>query len=129
MGAGAMTNKEVPPDHSSNQPQEHPPERLPDNSPANPAETQAVKSMPSALANPNLRLYFGGQVVSMIGTWMQQMALSWLIYRLTNSTYMLGVVAFASQAPTFLLTPFAGIVADRVNRKRLVIITQSLAML
>ena len=87
------------------------------------------KVAPRALANPNLRLYFAGQVVSMIGTWMQQMALSWLIYRLTNSAYMLGLVAFASQAPTFLLTPFAGIIADRVNRKRLVIITQSLAML
>jgi MFS family permease len=87
------------------------------------------KSAPRALANPNLRLYFAGQVVSMIGTWMQQMALSWLIYRLTDSTFMLGLVAFASQAPTFLLTPFAGIVADRVNRKKLVIITQSLAML
>ena len=81
-----------------------------------------------ALANPNLRLYFAGQVVSMIGTWMQQMALSWLIYRLTNSTYMLGLVAFASQAPSFLLTPFAGIVADKVNRKKLVIVTQTLAM-
>lgn len=87
-----------------------------------------AKSAPRALSNPNLRLYFAGQVVSMIGTWMQQMALSWLIYRLTNSTYMLGLVAFASQAPAFLLTPFAGIVADRVNRKKLVIITQSLAM-
>ena len=64
----------------------------------------------------------------MIGTWMQQMALSWLIYRLTNSTYMLGLVAFAGQAPSFLLTPFAGIVADRVNRKKLVIVTQTLAM-
>jgi len=88
-----------------------------------------MPAAPKALANPNLRLYFAGQIVSMIGTWMQQMALSWLIYRLTNSAYMLGVVAFASQAPTFLLTPFAGIVADRVNRKRLVIITQSFAML
>ncbi len=65
----------------------------------------------------------------MIGTWMQQMALSWLIYRLTNSTYMLGAVAFASQAPTFLLTPFAGIVADRVDRKKMVIATQTLAMI
>lgn len=86
-------------------------------------------SSASALANPNLRLYFAGQVVSMIGTWMQQMALSWLIYRLTDSTFMLGLVAFASQAPSFLLTPFAGIVADRVNRKKMVILTQTLAMI
>ena len=89
---------------------------------------QVLVANPRALDNPNLRLYFAGQVISMIGTWMQQMALSWLIYRLTNSTYMLGLVAFAGQAPSFLLTPFAGIVADRVNRKRLVIITQTLAM-
>ena len=76
----------------------------------------------------NLQLYFSGQIVSMIGTWMQQMALSWLIYRLTNSAFMLGVVGFASQAPALLLTPFAGIVADRVNRHRLIIITQTLSL-
>ena len=88
-----------------------------------------AKIPPKALDNPNLRLYFGGQIVSLIGTWMQQMALSWLIYRLTNSAYMLGVVGFASQAPTFLITPFGGIIADRVNRKKLVLCTQTLAMI
>ena len=82
-----------------------------------------------AIDNPNLRLYFAGQIVSLIGTWMQQMALSWLVFRLTNSVYMLGVVGFASQAPTFLLTPFAGILADRVNRKKMVLCTQTLAMI
>jgi MFS family permease len=83
----------------------------------------------SVWKNSNLRLYFGGQIVSMIGTWMQQMALSWLVFRMTNSVTMLGVVAFATQAPTFFVTPFAGIVTDRVQKHRLVLITQCLAML
>jgi MFS family permease len=83
----------------------------------------------SVLKNRNLRLYFGGQLISMIGTWMQQMALSWLVYRLTNSAYMLGVIGFATMAPSILLTPIAGMVADRTNRHRLVIITQILAMI
>jgi MFS family permease len=65
----------------------------------------------------------------MVGTWMQQMAMSWLIYRLTNSAAMLGVIGFASQVPSLFLMPFAGIVADRVNRHRLVIIIQILFML
>jgi len=82
-----------------------------------------------AWRNPNLRLYFGGQVISMIGTWMQQMALSWLVYRLTNSMTMLGVVAFATQAPSLFMTPIAGMVADRVNKHRLVIATQIFAMI
>ncbi len=82
-----------------------------------------------AWQNPNLRLYFGGQIISMIGTWMQQMALSWLAYRLTNSLTILGLMAFMTQAPAFFVTPFAGIVTDRVQKHRLVIITQALAML
>jgi MFS family permease len=81
----------------------------------------------SALKNRNLQLYFGGQVISMIGTWMQQMALSWLIYRLTNSAFMLGMVGFASQVPALFLTPYAGIIADRTNRHRLILATQILA--
>ncbi|HEY9774263.1 MAG TPA: MFS transporter [Planktothrix sp.] len=82
----------------------------------------------AALKNRNLQLYFGGQVISQVGTWMQQMALSWLIYRLTGSTVMLGVIGFTSQAPSLFLSPFAGIVADRVNRHRLYMITQTLCM-
>jgi MFS family permease len=81
-----------------------------------------------ALRNPNLRLYFAGQIISYVGTWMQQMALSWLVFRLTNSATMLGVIGFATQAPSFLLAPFAGILADRVNRHKLVLVTQILAM-
>jgi MFS family permease len=76
--------------------------------------------------NRNLQLYFSGQTVSLIGTWVQQLALGWLVYRLTNSTFMLGLMGFTSQAPALFVTPFAGIVADRVNRHRLILITQSL---
>ncbi len=79
--------------------------------------------------NKNLQLYFGGQVISLIGTWMQQMALSWLVYRLTNSPFMLGVIACTSQLPSLLLTPVAGIIADRANRHHLILLTQTLAML
>jgi len=65
----------------------------------------------------------------LIGTWMQQIAMSWLVYRLTNSTVLLGVVGFASQIPIFILPPFIGVFADRWNKRRFVIIIQSLAML
>jgi len=85
--------------------------------------------MKTAWQNKNLQLYFAGQVVSLVGTWMQQMAMSWLIYRLTNSPFMLGFVGFASQAPSLFLAPFAGIVADHTNRHRLLLITQTLCML
>jgi MFS family permease len=97
--------------------------------PAVPQPLQNQDYRLSVLSNRNLQLYFGGQIISMLGTWMQQMALSWLIYRMTNSSFVLGLVGFASQAPSLLCTPFAGIVADRVNRHRLVITTQTLAML
>lgn len=81
-----------------------------------------------ALRTRNYRLYFFGQGVSLIGTWMQQVALSWLIYRITNSEFLLGLTAFASQIPTFILTPLAGAIADRVNRHKLLIVTQILGM-
>ncbi len=81
------------------------------------------------LSNRNLQLYFPGQFISMLGTWTQQMAMSWLIYRMTDSSAMLGLVGFTSQVPTLILTPFAGIVIDRVNRHRLLITTQMLSMI
>jgi MFS family permease len=68
-------------------------------------------------------------MISLMGTWMQQIAMSWLVYRLTNSSFLLGIVGFASQIPTFFLTPFAGVLIDRWNRHRILIITQTLAML
>ncbi|MDD5746386.1 MAG: MFS transporter [Candidatus Omnitrophica bacterium] len=81
-----------------------------------------------ALHYKNYRLFFSGQVISLIGTWMQQVALSWLVYRLTNSALLLGVVGFFSQLPGLLFTVFAGVIADRYNRHRMLIVTQSLAM-
>lgn len=87
------------------------------------------KWMVRALRSRNYRLYFGGQGLSLIGTWMQRIAMSWLVYRLTGSTLLLGVVGFASQIPTFILAPFAGVLADRADRRKVIIVTQTLAML
>ena len=80
-----------------------------------------------ALRHRNYRLFFGGQGVSLVGTWMQMVALSWLVYRLTNSALLLGLVGFAGQLPTFLFTSFAGVLADRWNRLRFLIVIQSLS--
>lgn len=82
-----------------------------------------------ALRSRNFRLFFAGQSISLIGTWMQRIAMSWLVYRLTHSALLLGVAGFAGQIPTFLLAPFAGVLADRWNRHRTLIVTQTLAML
>ncbi len=81
-----------------------------------------------ALSSRNYRLFFTGQGISLIGTWMQSIAMSWLVYRLTGSTLLLGVVGFASQIPSFVFTPFAGVLADRWNRHHILVVTQSLAM-
>jgi MFS family permease len=82
-----------------------------------------------ALRYRNYRLFFGGQVVSLVGTWITTTATNWLVYRLTGSAVLLGTVAFASQLPSFLLGPFAGIIVDRVNRHRLLVVTQTISML
>jgi MFS family permease len=82
-----------------------------------------------ALRHRNFRLYFYGQGISLIGTWMTRLATSWLVYRLTGSTFLLGVVGFAGQIPTFLLGPVAGVWADRWDRRRVLIVTQWLAAL
>ena len=82
-----------------------------------------------ALRHRNFRLFFSGQLVSLIGTWMQTVALSWLVYRLTGSSALLGLVNFASQIPVFLLSPVGGVVADRHSRHRVVIATQTASML
>jgi len=82
-----------------------------------------------ALRNRNYRLFFGGQSVSLIGTWMTRIATSWLVFRLTKSALLLGVVGFAGQIPTFLLAPFAGVWVDRLSRHRVLVVTQVLAML
>ncbi len=82
-----------------------------------------------ALRSRNYRLFFSGQLVSLIGTWMTSIATSWLVYRLTGSALLLGLVNFAGQIPAALLTPFAGIYVDRWNRHRLIVWTQALSML
>src|SRR5512135_1593453 len=93
-------------------------------------ETEArLRVLLRALRSRNYRLFFAGQSVSLVGTWMQQVAMSWLVYRLSGSAFLLGVVGFASQIPTFLLAPVAGVLADRWDRRRLLIGTQALAML
>ena len=81
-----------------------------------------------ALRHRNYRLYFGGQLVSLVGTWMQQIAMSWLAYRLTDSVLVLGLVGFAGQIPVLVFAPFGGMWSDRVNRRRILIATQSAAM-
>jgi MFS family permease len=82
-----------------------------------------------ALGSRNYRLFFMGQGLSLIGTWMSQTALIWLVYHLTNSAFLLGVVGFAQQIPNFLLSPFAGVLVDRWNRQQTLIATQALSML
>ncbi len=82
-----------------------------------------------ALRHRNFRLFFGGQSISLIGTWMTRIATAWLVYRLTKSALLLGTVSFAGQIPTFLLAPFAGVFVDRLNRRTVLIWTQTLAML
>lgn len=82
-----------------------------------------------AFKHRNYRLFFGGQCVSLVGTWMQSVALSWLVYRLTGSPLLLGVTGFASQAPALLLVPFTGVAADRFDRRRIMLCTQFLSML
>jgi MFS family permease len=85
--------------------------------------------MGRALKHRNFRLFFAGQTISLIGTWLTQVAASWLVYGLTNSALLLGVASFASQAPTFFLSPVAGVWVDRMDRHRVLLTTQSLAML
>jgi len=81
-----------------------------------------------ALRHSNFRLFFGGQSISLIGTWMTRIATAWLVYRLTKSALLLGTVSFVGQIPTFLLAPFAGVLVDRLNRRQVLIWTQTLAM-
>src|SRR6202140_1115772 len=81
-----------------------------------------------SLRHRNFRLFFGGQIISLVGTWMQTVAEAWLVYRLTGSSVLLGVLGFVSQIPIFLLSPLAGLAADRWPRRRVVIATQTASM-
>lgn len=99
-------------------------------------EAALAKAVPSrfattlrALRHRNFQLFFGGQLISLIGTWMQSVAQAWLVYRLTGSALLLGTVGFSSQFPVFLVAPIGGITADRVNRRHLVIATQTASMI
>ncbi|WP_225307184.1 MFS transporter [Adhaeribacter soli] len=96
---------------------------------ATPAPESKISAMFRALKYRNYRLFFMGQGVSLIGTWMQQVALSWLVYRLTDSVFLLGILGFASQIPSFLLGPFAGVVSDRRNKHRILLATQTLSLI
>jgi MFS family permease len=81
-----------------------------------------------ALRYRNFRLFFAGQSISLIGTWMTRIATAWLVYRLTKSSLLLGTVSFAGQIPTFLFAPFAGVLVDRLDRRRVLVWTQVAAM-
>jgi MFS family permease len=88
-----------------------------------------VAFMLRAFAYPNYRLFFGGQIVSLIGSWISMTATSWLVYRLTGSAMALGVVGFAGQFPGFVMGPFAGAFLDRWDRHKVLVVTQTLSML
>src|ERR1700693_5078692 len=81
-----------------------------------------------ALSHRNYRLFFAGQTVSLIGTWLTRIATSWLVYRLTGSAPVLGAIAFCCLVPTFILAPIAGVIVDRHSRHRVIVITQVLSM-
>src|SRR5215212_11004927 len=81
-----------------------------------------------ALRHRNYRLFFGGQTASLVGTWITRIATSWLVYRLTGSELLLGLVGFCGQIPTLLLAPIAGVLVDRWPRHRILLVTQILSM-
>ena len=85
--------------------------------------------MVRSLRHRNFQLFFGGQLISLIGTWMDNVAEAWLVYRLTHSSLLLGIASFAGQIPVFLLAPLGGVVADRLNRHKIVIATQTISMI
>lgn len=95
----------------------------------NPLKLKLDTNIFSSLRSRNYRLYFAGQSVSLIGTWMQNVALSWLVYRLTGSVFLLGLVGFMSQIPMFILAPITGVLTDRFDRLRIMTLAQVCFML
>lgn len=91
-------------------------------------QIESLKITFRALTHRNYRLFFGGQSISLIGTWIQRIATPWLVYDLTNSVLLLGVIGFVGQIPTFLLSPLAGVLTDRWNRYKIMLTTQILSM-
>jgi len=98
------------------------------NSGLRPGPFAGLKNTLRALRYRNYRLYFGGQGISLTGSWMQQVAMGWLVYRLTGSAFYLGLVAFFAQVPVLFMAPLSGVLADRWDRLRIMLIAQVLAM-
>jgi MFS family permease len=96
--------------------------------PSPPAKEAGISQAWRSLRHRNFRLFFGGQSISLIGTWMTRLATSWLVYRLTGSAILLGIVGFSGQITTFLFAPFAGVWVDRLNLRHVLLVTQALAM-
>ena len=94
-----------------------------------PVRFDALRSIFRALKYRNYRYYYYGQSISLIGVWVQNIAMGWLVYRLTGSALLLGTITFALQIPSLFITPFAGVLADRWNRRNVIIYTQALSML
>lgn len=101
----------------------------PEVTPGEAAEDRSAFALFSVFRHRNYRLFYSGQVISLVGNWITHVAQGWLVYSLTQSPLLLAVVAFASHIPVFFLSPFGGMVSDRFDRRRILIITQSLAML
>ncbi len=95
---------------------------------AQPRQSTGISHAWRALRHRNFRLFFGGQTISLVGTWMTRVATGWLVYRLTGSALLLGTVSFAGQIPTFLVAPFAGVWVDRLDRRQVLVWTQALSM-
>src|SRR5579872_4730410 len=93
------------------------------------ARPGATRQLVQVFRHRNYRLFFTGQLISLMGTWMQNVAQSWLVYSLTHSTVLLGLTSFCSTVTVFFIAPFGGMVADRVDRRRLLLFTQSAAMI
>ena len=93
-----------------------------------PIRFDAIKNIFRALKYRNYRYYYYGQSISLIGVWVQNIAMGWLVYRLTGSALLLGTIAFALQIPSLLITPFAGVLADRWDRRKVIMVTQVLLM-
>ena len=88
-----------------------------------------IKTIFRSLQYRNYRLFFTGQSISLIGTWMQRIAMPWLVYHMTGSAFLLGVVSFAGQIPTFILAPFGGVLTDRWSRYRVLLGTQIISLI
>ena len=92
------------------------------------AEPSSALALFKVFRHRNYRLFFSGQLVSLMGTWMQSVAQGWLVYSLTHSPFLLGLTSFCAQVTVFFIAPFGGVIADRVDRRRMLVITQSLSM-